>query len=190
MRLEHLVVHGIERTHGEGGADMFDKFREECGVFGIYGHAEAAKLAYLGLYALQHRGQESAGIATADGVRSAPCARWATSTTSSTSRRSRRCPATSPSATRAIRPRARASSRTPSRSSSTACTDRSASATTATSSTPTRSRDRLVRDGSIFQTNSDTEVLVHLYARSQAGNFEEAIVESIAQLSGAFSFAS
>ena len=48
---------------------MFDKFREECGVFGIYGHAEAAKLAYLGLYALQHRGQESAGIATADGVR-------------------------------------------------------------------------------------------------------------------------
>ena len=48
---------------------MFDKFREECGVFGIYGHAEAAKLAYLGLYAMQHRGQESAGIATADGIR-------------------------------------------------------------------------------------------------------------------------
>ena len=48
---------------------MFDKFREECGVFGIYGHAEAAKLAYLGLYSLQHRGQESAGISTADGAR-------------------------------------------------------------------------------------------------------------------------
>ena len=48
---------------------MFDKFREECGVFGIYGHAEAAKLAYLGLYALQHRGQESAGIAASDGLR-------------------------------------------------------------------------------------------------------------------------
>ena len=48
---------------------MFDKFRDECGVFGIYGHTEAAKLAYLGLYALQHRGQESAGIATADGTR-------------------------------------------------------------------------------------------------------------------------
>ena len=47
---------------------MFDKFREECGVFGIYGHGEASKLAYLGLYALQHRGPESAGIATADGV--------------------------------------------------------------------------------------------------------------------------
>jgi len=39
-----------------------DKPREECGVFGVYGHPEAAKLTYLGLYALQHRGQESAGI--------------------------------------------------------------------------------------------------------------------------------
>ena len=46
---------------------MFDKFHEECGVFAIYGHPEASKLAYLGLYALQHRGQESAGIASSDG---------------------------------------------------------------------------------------------------------------------------
>ena len=46
---------------------MFDKFREECGVFGIFGHEEASKLAYLGLYALQHRGQESAGIVSSDG---------------------------------------------------------------------------------------------------------------------------
>ena len=42
-------------------------FKDECGVFGIFGHPEAANLTYLGLYALQHRGQESAGIATADG---------------------------------------------------------------------------------------------------------------------------
>lgn len=46
---------------------MFDKFREECGVMAVFGHPEAANLAYLGLYALQHRGQESAGIATTDG---------------------------------------------------------------------------------------------------------------------------
>ena len=46
---------------------MFDKFHEECGVVAIYGHPEASKLAYLGLYALQHRGQESAGICTSDG---------------------------------------------------------------------------------------------------------------------------
>jgi amidophosphoribosyltransferase len=46
--------------------------REKCGVFGIYGHPEAARLAYFGLYALQHRGQESCGIVTADGCRVLP----------------------------------------------------------------------------------------------------------------------
>src|SRR5579863_5987477 len=44
-----------------------DKFHDQCGVFGIYGHPEAANLTYLGLHALQHRGQESAGIVTSDG---------------------------------------------------------------------------------------------------------------------------
>ncbi|MBV9083582.1 MAG: amidophosphoribosyltransferase, partial [Acidobacteriaceae bacterium] len=47
--------------------EPFDKLHEECGVFALYGHAEAANLVYLGLYALQHRGQESAGIASSDG---------------------------------------------------------------------------------------------------------------------------
>ncbi len=45
-----------------------DKLHEECGVVAIHGHADAARQAYLALYALQHRGQESAGIATADGL--------------------------------------------------------------------------------------------------------------------------
>ena len=44
-----------------------DKLHEECGVVAIHGHPDAARQAYLALYALQHRGQESAGIATADG---------------------------------------------------------------------------------------------------------------------------
>jgi len=44
-----------------------DKFHDHCGVFAVYGHPEASKLAYLGLYALQHRGQESAGIVASDG---------------------------------------------------------------------------------------------------------------------------
>ena len=47
---------------------MVDKFKDECGVFGICGHPEASNLTYLGLYALQHRGQESAGIAASDGT--------------------------------------------------------------------------------------------------------------------------
>ena len=42
--------------------------KEECGIFAVYGHEEAAKLTYFGLYALQHRGQESAGIVTSDGT--------------------------------------------------------------------------------------------------------------------------
>ena len=46
-----------------------DRLREECGVFGIYGHPDAAALTALGLHALQHRGQEAAGIVTFDGER-------------------------------------------------------------------------------------------------------------------------
>src|SRR5260370_29509718 len=44
-----------------------DQFQDYCGVVGVYGHEEAAKLVYLGLYALQHRGQESAGIVSTEG---------------------------------------------------------------------------------------------------------------------------
>ena len=44
-----------------------DKFHDECAVMGVYGHPEAAKLTYLGLYALQHRGQESTGIVSSEG---------------------------------------------------------------------------------------------------------------------------
>lgn len=46
---------------------ILDKFREECGIFGIFGHAEASTLTQLGLFALQHRGQEACGIVSSDG---------------------------------------------------------------------------------------------------------------------------
>ncbi|MHC4386649.1 MAG: amidophosphoribosyltransferase, partial [Planctomycetota bacterium] len=44
-----------------------DRPKDECGVCGIFGHPDAARLTYFGLYALQHRGQESTGIVTSDG---------------------------------------------------------------------------------------------------------------------------
>lgn len=53
-------------NEGNGRDDIFDKLKEECGVFGVYGHPDAAALSYYGLHALQHRGEESAGICTSD----------------------------------------------------------------------------------------------------------------------------
>jgi amidophosphoribosyltransferase len=168
---------------------MFDKFREECGVFGIYGHAEASKLTYLGLYALQHRGQESAGIASADGVRiravrdmgyvndifdqqtlaTLPGHVAIGHTRYSTAGESKLLNA-QPIVIECVHGQVGV------------CHNGNIV-------NANEIRDRLVKQGSIFQTSSDTEVLVHLYARSQAGNFADALVESVGQLSGAFSFA-
>ncbi|MBU1743899.1 MAG: amidophosphoribosyltransferase [Proteobacteria bacterium] len=60
---ERMIMHGDCKD---------DKPREECGVFAVYGHEDAARVAFFGLFALQHRGQESAGIASSDG-----CQVWA-----------------------------------------------------------------------------------------------------------------
>jgi amidophosphoribosyltransferase len=168
---------------------MFDKFKDECGVFGVYGHAEASKLTYLGLYALQHRGQESAGIASADGER-----------------------------VRLVRSMGyvneifdEATLKTLTGNVAIGHTRYSTAGESKLSNAQpilidcvhgqvgichngnivnaNEVRDRLVRAGSIFQTNSDTEVVLHLYARSQAGSMEDALVEAITQLTGAFSFA-
>lgn len=51
-----------EASHTPGAGSEMDFMKHECGIFGIYGHPESSKITYLGLYALQHRGQESAGI--------------------------------------------------------------------------------------------------------------------------------
>lgn len=54
-------------NEGSGKEGLFDKLKEECGVFGVYRHPEAASLSYYGLHALQHRGEESAGMCVSDG---------------------------------------------------------------------------------------------------------------------------
>jgi amidophosphoribosyltransferase len=162
-----------------------DKFREECGVFGIYGHAEAANHAYLGLYALQHRGQESAGIATSDGLRLqvqkamghvadglASFARMAGTSAIGHVRYST----------------AGASGITNAQPFLIDCAHGEiAIAHNGNLVNAQELRDSLVSQGSIFQTTSDTEVLLHLYARSRAGNVEQALIESVTQAQGAFS---
>lgn len=60
---EPVVPLGLSRRRG----DDSDRFHDECAVFGVFGHEEAANLTYLGLYALQHRGQEASGIVSGDG---------------------------------------------------------------------------------------------------------------------------
>ncbi|MGF7047581.1 amidophosphoribosyltransferase [Paenibacillus sp. DS2015] len=54
-------------NEGTGKDDIFDTLKEECGVFGVFGHSEATSLSYYGLHALQHRGEESCGMCVADG---------------------------------------------------------------------------------------------------------------------------
>jgi amidophosphoribosyltransferase len=61
------LVSGADEPDQIGATKVFDKFHEECAVMGVYGHPEAANMVYLGLYALQHRGQESCGIVSSDG---------------------------------------------------------------------------------------------------------------------------
>ncbi len=168
---------------------MFDKFREECGVFGIYGHSEAAKMAYLGLYALQHRGQESAGIATADGGR----IRAVREMGYVNDIFDHETLATLPGHLAIGHTRYSTAGESKLSNAQPIVIDcvhgQVAVCHNGNIVNANEIRDRLVKEGSIFQTNSDTEVLVHLYAKSVAGGFDDALVESIAQLSGAFSFA-
>ena len=166
---------------------MADKFKDECGVFGIAGHPDAANLTYLGLYALQHRGQESAGIASSDGKRV--------------------------SLSRAMGYVADCFDEEKLNELSGSLAIGHVRYSTAGESNLVNAqpilidcshgeislchngnivnaielRQQLVREGSIFQTSSDTEVILHLYARSQAAAAEDAIIESVSQIRGAFS---
>jgi amidophosphoribosyltransferase len=62
------VTHPHDGVEGLAATRRADHFHDECGVFGVHGHPEASHITYLGLYALQHRGQESAGIVSTAGV--------------------------------------------------------------------------------------------------------------------------
>jgi amidophosphoribosyltransferase len=168
---------------------MLDKFKDECGVFGIFGHPEAANLTYLGLYALQHRGQESAGIATADGEK----IRISRAMGHVAEAFDERALEGLPGHIAVGHTRYSTAGESKLQNAQPILIDcahgQIAIAHNGNLVNARELRDRLVRDGSIFQTSSDTEVVLHLYARSREHSVEDAIVESISQVSGAFSLA-
>src|SRR5271167_4622313 len=164
-----------------------DHFHDECGVFGIFGREEASKLTYLGLYALQHRGQESAGIASSDG-------------------NSLEFHKSMGLVQEIFTPAVLA--RLPGESAIGHTRYSTAGETVLTNAQPVvidcnkgklalghngnltnaiELRKKLEHRGSIFQTTSDTEVIVHLIARSNARNLSGAIADALNQVEGAYS---
>ena len=124
----------LRAVSGQPEATGTDGFREECGVFGIFGHPDAANLTYLGLYALQHRGQEAAGIAAWNGKRIGVEKGMGYVADLFDEARLARLPGTVGDRARPLLDGGRArSSRTPSRSSTTRTRARSRSRTTGTS---------------------------------------------------------
>lgn len=164
-----------------------DKFHDECGLFGIWNHTEAANVVYLGLYALQHRGQESAGIASTDGTafHVEKAMGWVADVFSR--ERLRRVPGHR--AMGHVRYSTAGSSKLRNAQPITANTARGpiAIAHNGNLTNAEALRTAMERDGAIFQSNSDTEVILHLLARAPAGPLEEQLPYALAQVQGAYS---
>ncbi|MEE9235414.1 MAG: amidophosphoribosyltransferase [Candidatus Acidoferrales bacterium] len=164
-----------------------DHFRDHCGVFAVFGHPEAAKLTYLGLYALQHRGQESAGIVASDGeelrhhkamgyvaeIFTEPV--MSTLTGHAAIGHTRYSTAGETSLLNA-QPLIVTSNK-----------GSMALAHNGNLVNAQQVRRRLEAAGSIFQTTSDTEVIVHLLAKSGNESLREAFAEALRQVEGAYS---
>ena len=164
-----------------------DRFHDECGVFGVFGHPEAANLAYLGLYALQHRGQESAGIVSSDGhdmhmhramgeVEEIFQPSVLTKLPGASAIGHTRYSTAGDKALLNAQPILVDCSK-----------GKIAVGHNGNLTNAAEHRRRLEHRGSIFQTNSDTEVIVHLIARSQARNFSAALGDALNQVEGAYS---
>jgi amidophosphoribosyltransferase len=166
---------------------MFDKFRDECGVFGIFGHPEASNHAYLGLYALQHRGQESAGIAASDGqiVRVSRAMGYVNEAfdTNSLAKLPGRM------AVGHVRYSTAGESRLANAQPILVDSVHGQLAVAHNGNIVNASelREALVRLGAIFQATTDTEVIVHLFARSREDGPEAAIIDALSQVRGAYS---
>ncbi|HEV2114721.1 MAG TPA: amidophosphoribosyltransferase [Terriglobales bacterium] len=166
---------------------MPDKFKDECGVVAIYAHPEAETLAYLGLHSLQHRGQESAGIASSDGVNirvHKAMGLVADIFTEEVLAKLR--------GTLAIGHTRYSTAGDSALLNAQPIMARSHKGTIALAHNGNlvnalEIRTRLETQGSIFHTNSDTEVIVHLMAQSREHTLPEAIADALRQVEGAFS---
>ena len=164
-----------------------DHFHDQCGLFGIFGHPDAAHLAYMGLYALQHRGQESAGIACADGasirlekgmglVNEVFTAGRLESLVGDRAIGHVRYSTSGDTVPTNAQPYLIECHRGP------IAVGHNGNLTNAAIL-----RQELEAAGSIFQSTSDTEVILHLYARSHRERLEDAIAASLYKVMGAFS---
>ncbi|HEU4344993.1 MAG TPA: amidophosphoribosyltransferase [Candidatus Binatia bacterium] len=164
-----------------------DKFHEECAVMGVYGHPEAANMVYLGLYALQHRGQESCGIVTSDGkglISHRQMGLVADVFKEDVIRRlegasaigHNRYSTSGESHLRNAQPFVVEYSQGPIAISHNGNLVNGALL-----------REELERAGSIFQSTSDTEVVIHLIATSRESSLMGRIVEALSRVRGAYS---
>ncbi len=164
-----------------------DHFHDECGVVGIQHHPEASRLAYLGLYALQHRGQESAGIVASDGtqlIRHVGMGLVADVFSAATL-----TPLKGHLAIGHVRYSTAGDTTLRNAQPLLAHTSHGvlALAHNGNLTNALTLRKNLENSGSIFQTTSDTECILHLVARSKAKTLRDAILEALRQVEGAYS---
>ncbi|MEA2935064.1 MAG: amidophosphoribosyltransferase [Variibacter sp.] len=165
-----------------------DRLQEECGVFGIYGHPDAAAITALGLHALQHRGQEAAGIVAFDGRRFHSERRMGlVGDTFSRKEVIERLPGNS-----AIgHVRYSTTGGTILRNVQPLFSDLDGGgfgiAHNGNLTNALTLRRQLVRDGALMQSTTDTEVILHLVARSRKARLVERFTEAVRQLEGAYS---
>jgi amidophosphoribosyltransferase len=166
-----------------------DRLREECGVFGIFGHPDAAAITALGLHALQHRGQEAAGIVTFDGKRFHSERRLGL-VGDAFSRRDviDRLPGNA-----AIgHVRYSTTGETILRNVQPLFAELNAGGFAVGHNGNLTNgltlRRQLVRDGAMMQSTTDTEVVLHLVARSHRNRFVDRLVEGLRMLEGSYSF--
>src|SRR5215467_8326366 len=164
-----------------------DKLREECGVFGIYGHPEAARMTYLGLYALQHRGQESCGIVVANGEQLISEREMGHVSEAFDQARLDRLPGHASIGHVRYSTAGEVSIRECQPFSVTCQHGQIAVCHNGNLPFAREERVRLEHEGAIFSSTSDTEVILHGVARSRAATVAEAIAEVLRETEGAFS---